>query len=533
MKRVFLIVLDSLGIGEEPDARLFGDRDCHTLKRIASAPEFRFESMRRLGMGNIDGQEYLPGEAKPLAAVGRLQERSMGKDTTVGHWELSGIVSPSPLPTYPNGFPKEILEEFQKRTGREVLCNLPYSGTEVIKAYGKEHLETGKLIVYTSADSVFQIAAHEEVVPLPVLYDYCRIARSILQGKHAVGRVIARPFTGAPGSFVRTAGRQDFSLEPPGKTLLDALKEEGKTVYAIGKISDIFAGRGITEKVATHSNAEGMEKTLEALDRNFEGLCFTNLVDFDMLYGHRQDVSGYARAFAEFDAWLPSFLKKMREEDLLVLTADHGCDPGDGHTDHTREYVPLLLFGKGVRPVNLDTRKGFATVAATVAEALGSSYRGQGKSLWKEIALPNKEEKALVKAARRAMEYSYAPYSGVQVGAALLSSDGRIFTGCNIENAAYTPTVCAERTALFKAVSEGVRSFRMLAVCGGKSGVLSGVFPPCGVCRQVLREFCSPDLPVLLVQGESPDPAESSLEFERTTLGELFPRSFGSEFLSE
>lgn len=532
MKRVFLIVLDSLGIGEEPDARLFGDRDCHTLKRIASAPEFRFESMRRLGMGNIDGQEYLPGEAKPLAAVGRLQECSMGKDTTIGHWELSGIVSPSPLPTYPNGFPKEILEEFQKRTGREVLCNLPYSGTEVIKAYGKEHMETGKLIVYTSADSVFQIAAHEEVVPLPMLYDYCRIARLILQGKHAVGRVIARPFTGAPGSFVRTAGRQDFSLEPPGKTLLDALKEEGKTVCAIGKISDIFAGRGITEKVATHSNAEGMEKTLETLDRNFEGLCFTNLVDFDMLYGHRQDVSGYARAFAEFDTWLPSFLKKMREEDLLVLTADHGCDPGDGHTDHTREYVPLLLFGKGVRPVNLGTRKGFATVAATVAEALGSSYRGQGKSLWKEIALPNKEEKALVKAARRAMEHSYAPYSGVQVGAAL-SSDGRIFTGCNIENAAYTPTVCAERTALFKAVSQGVRSFRMLAVCGGKNRVLSGVFPPCGVCRQVLREFCSPDLPVLLVQGESSDPAESSLEFERTTLGELFPRSFGSEFLSE
>lgn len=523
MKRVFLIVLDSLGIGEMPDAPLFGDKDCHTLRRISSSPLFRFESMKKMGMGNIDGQTFLPREEKPLSSVCRLSEKSMGKDTTIGHWEIAGIVSPSPLPVYPEGFPDEVIDAFSKAIGKEVLCNKPYSGTEVIKDYGEEHIKTGKPIVYTSADSVFQIAAHEEVVPLETLYEYCRIARALLKGKHAVGRVIARPFTGTPGNFTRTVNRHDFSLVPPKETLLDALSKEGKTVYAIGKINDIFAGKGITEKVYTHGNSEGMQLTLEALDRDFEGLCFTNLVDFDMLYGHRQDTDGYAAAFAEFDAWLPLFLEKMKEDDLLVLTADHGCDPGDDSTDHSREYTPLLIYGKKISPVNLGTRAGFCDIAATVAEYLGSSYKGDGTSFLPLILKPTKEEKALVKAALCAMKNAYAPYSHHTVGAALLLDSGKIYTGCNIENAAFSPTVCAERTALFKAVSEGERHFKMLAVCGGKNRRLSGVCPPCGVCRQALREFCSPEMPVLLISAKD--------RFERTTLGSLLPLSFDSSKL--
>lgn len=518
-KRVFIIVLDSCGCGEEPDARLFGDRDCNTLKRISSSPRFRFESMKKMGMGNIDGVDYLPGEKRPLAAVCRLQEKSMGKDTTIGHWEIAGVVSPSPLPTYPKGFPKDVLDEFTKETGREVLCNLPYSGTEVIKVYGEEHVKTGKLIVYTSADSVFQIAAHEDVVPLETLYGYCRTARKILRGKHAVGRVIARPFVGdAKTGFTRTANRHDFSLEPPKETLLDALKKEGKTVYAVGKINDIFAGCGVTEKVYTHGNTEGLKISLEALDKDFEGLCFINLVDMDMLYGHRQDIDGYAGAFAEFDTWLPSFTERMREDDLLFITADHGCDPGDDHTDHTREYVPLLVYGKNIKPVNLGTRHGFADIAATAAQYLGSAYRGDGKSFLDDVLKPTKEERELVKAAVEGMGFAYAPYSGFTVGAALRTADGKIYSGCNIENAAYSPCNCAERTALFKAVSEGHRSFTAIAVCGGRGGRLKGVFPPCGVCRQALREFCPTDLPVLLIKSKT--------AFVRTTLGELLPVSF-------
>ena len=525
MKRVFIIVLDSCGCGEEPDAILFGDKDCNTLKRISGSPKFVFDSMKKMGMGNIDGQDgYLPREKSPKAAVCRLRERSMGKDTTIGHWEIAGVVSESPLPTYPEGFPADVLDEFTRQTGREVLCNKPYSGTEVIKDYGAEHLKTGKLIVYTSADSVFQIAAHEELVPLDTLYEYCRIARKILRGRHAVGRVIARPFVGnEKEGFKRTPNRHDFSLEPPKETLLDALKGEGKTVYAVGKIFDIFAGQGVTEKVFTHGNTEGLKISLEALDKDFEGLCFINLVDMDMLYGHRQDIDGYAAAFAEFDEWLPKFTEKMRDEDVLFITADHGCDPGDSHTDHTREYVPLLVYGKGVKPINLGTRWGFGDIAATAAEYLGSSYRGDGKSFWRQIAKPTSEEKELCAAAIDAMSRSYSPYSGFKVGAALRTANGKIFTGCNIENASYTPTVCAERTALFKAVSEGNRKFSALAVCGGKDGALRGLFPPCGVCRQALREFCADDMPVLLIKSKS--------TFERTSLGELLPCSFSPKNL--
>ena len=380
MKRVFLTVLDSCGAGEAPDAADFGDRDCNTIKRISTSPFFRDENMRRLGLSCIDGLDFLGKNPSPEASVARMREKSRGKDTTVGHWEIAGLISPSPLPTFPNGFPKEILDEFSKATGREVLCNKPYSGTEVIKDYGEEHLKTGNLIVYTSADSVFQIAAHESIVPTEQLYEYCRIARRILTGKNAVGRVIARPFTGEY-PFTRTANRHDFSLEPPADTLLDALKKNGKTVYAIGKIYDIFAGRGITEHTFTHSNTEGMQKTFEALDKDFDGLCFTNLVDFDMLYGHRQDIDGYARAFAEFDAWLPSFTEKMRPDDVLMITADHGCDPGDESTDHSREYTPFIMYSKSIPPVNYGTRSTFADIAATVAKLLDTPFDGAGESL--------------------------------------------------------------------------------------------------------------------------------------------------------
>ena len=523
-KRVFIIVLDSLGAGEMPDARLFGDQDCHTLKRISTSDKFRFDSMKKMGMGNIDGQDFLPKEQEPLAAVARLAERSMGKDTTIGHWEIAGVVSPSPLPTYPQGFPDEVLEEFTKRTGRGVLCNRPYSGTEVIKDYGEEHLKTGKLIVYTSADSVFQIAAHEDAVPIEQLYGFCRTAREILKGKHAVGRVIARPFTGAPGEFKRTANRRDFSLLPPKETLLDALKAAGKTVFAVGKINDIFAGSGVTESVMTHGNTEGMRVALEAAERDFDGLCFVNLVDFDMLYGHRQDIDGYAAAFAEFDAWLPKFLEKLGENDMLMITADHGCDPGDAHTDHSREYTPLLIYGKGIEPINLGTRRGFCDIAATAAEFLGISYRGDGTGFLRSIRKPSAEETAVCRAALEARKKAYVPYSGYSVGAALLTEDGRIYSGCNIENAAFTPTVCGERTALFKAVSEGVQRFKLLAVCSGKGERPDAAFPPCGVCRQALSEFCPGDMPVLIMQDEN--------RFTRTTLAELLPLSFGSGFMS-
>lgn len=384
-KRVFLIVLDSCGIGEMPDAHEFGDRDCNTLKRISKSKFFSCENTFKMGIGNIDGCGYLGKNNKPTAAVARLAESSRGKDTTTGHWEIAGLISNKPMPTYPNGFPDEIIKEFSMQTGRGVLCNKPYSGTEVIKDYGNEHIKTGDLIVYTSADSVFQIAAHEEVIPLDTLYEYCKIARKILCGDHAVGRVIARPFETVNGEFNRTANRHDFSLEPFGKTMLDAISESGKTVYAVGKIYDIFAGRGITEHVFTHSNTEGMQKATEALMKDFEGLCFINLVDFDMLYGHRQDTDGYAKAFSEFDKLLPEFMSKMRKDDILMITADHGCDPGDESTDHSREYVPLIIYGENIKPIPLGTRQTFADISATVTEYLGVPFETVGKSCLKEI----------------------------------------------------------------------------------------------------------------------------------------------------
>lgn len=369
MKRVFLIVLDSFGIGEMPDAAAYGDAGTNTLRSVRKSPYFSMENMKKLGLFHIDGVESENKWEEFLGTVARMTEKSKGKDTTIGHWEIAGICSKKPLPTYPNGFPKEVLDEFSKRTGRGVLCNAPYSGTEVIKEYGKEHMETGKLIVYTSADSVFQIAAHEDIVPVETLYEYCEIAREILQGEHGVGRVIARPFIGEEGNFTRTAKRHDYSLVPPETTMLDVLKENNKAVIAVGKIKDIFVGKGITEFVYTKGNEEGIERTLEYLDKDFEGLCFVNLVDFDMLYGHRNDIDGYAKALTYFDEKLPLIMEKMKEEDILMITADHGCDPGyTVSTDHSREYTPFVMYGKNIKPCNLGTRDTFADIAATVLD---------------------------------------------------------------------------------------------------------------------------------------------------------------------
>ena len=384
MKRVFLIVLDSFGIGQMPDAAAYGDINVNTLGSVSKSPYFHMENMKNMGLFNIDGVEVGEKTDHPTAAYTRMTERSRGKDTTIGHWEIAGIYSPKPLPTYPDGFPEDVLGEFRIRTGRDVLCNKPYSGTQVIADYGDEHVRTGKLIVYTSADSVFQIAAHEDVVPVEQLYDYCRIARQILQGEHGVGRVIARPFAGESGHYTRTPRRHDFSLLPPAVTMLDQLKAAGKDVIAVGKIQDIFVGKGITEHVYTSGNAEGIQQTLEYLDKDFEGLCFINLVDYDMLYGHRRDVDGYAKALAYFDEKLPEIQAHMRPEDILMITADHGCDPAyTKTTDHTREYTPFLMYGAPVVPGNRGTRPAFSDIGATVLDYFGIQPEFEGNSVLK------------------------------------------------------------------------------------------------------------------------------------------------------
>ena len=387
MKRIFLFVLDSCGIGAMPDSESFGDIGVNTLKSCSTSPKFHIPNMIAAGLGNIDGVDYLPKTDAPTGAVARLQEASMGKDTTIGHWEIAGLISPEPLPTYPGGFPQEVLDAFEQATGRGVLCNLPYSGTDVIRDYGQEQLDTGKWIVYTSADSVFQVAAHEELIPLEELYDACHKARHILRGKHGVGRVIARPFVGdSETGFKRTSNRHDYSLEPASATMLDAVKAAGLDSIAVGKIHDIFAGLGDTEFVYNKSNAHGMEHAANYAKKDFHGLCFVNLVDFDMLYGHRRDIDGYANALTEFDAWLGGFMETLGDEDLVMITADHGCDPAyTATTDHTREYVPLLILGRQVKPVNLGTRKSFADIAATVTELLGVEYETPGISFAKEI----------------------------------------------------------------------------------------------------------------------------------------------------
>lgn len=385
IKRIFLIVLDSFGIGEMPDAIHYGDAGSNTLAAVERSDKLYIPNLTRLGLFNIDGTNLRKRVERPLAAAARLAELSAGKDTTTGHWEIAGVVTDTPFPTYPHGFPKEIINALEQRTGRRILCNQPYSGTKVIRDYGEEHLKTGALIVYTSGDSVFQIAAHEDLITNVQLYDYCKIAREILQGDHAVGRVIARPFTGKLPEFRRTENRRDFSLAPPDNMLLHHLSLQGLDVLSVGKIYDIFAGRGITERFLTHNNQEGMKKTSALLEMDFHGLCFVNLVDFDMLYGHRNDVDGYAAALSSFDMWLGDALAKCRPDDLLLITADHGCDPSTPSTDHSREYVPLLVYGQGVRPVNLGTRQGFCDIAKTIEDVFHISSEIHGKSFLQEI----------------------------------------------------------------------------------------------------------------------------------------------------
>lgn len=389
MKRVFLVVLDSVGVGELPDAKDYNDEGSHTLYAVSKSKHFSMPNMKRLGLFNIDGVKEKFAEIdldKEFdGSVARLAEKSKGKDTTTGHWEIAGIISKQPFPSYPNGFPKEIIDEFEQRTGRKVLCNLPYSGTEVIHDYGKEHMETGALIVYTSADSVFQIAAHEDIVPVKELYGYCEIARDMLRGVHGVGRVIARPFVGSYPNFTRTSNRHDYSLMPPA-TMLDQLEEAGLDVLGVGKIYDIFAGRGVTDTVRTKNNEEGIDKLIEKINRDFKGLCFVNLVDFDMIYGHRNDIDGYAKALTYFDNQLPRILDALRDEDILIITADHGCDPSTPSTDHSREYVPMVAYGKNIKGQNnLGTRDTFADIAATILEYFGIESQVAGRSFLKDI----------------------------------------------------------------------------------------------------------------------------------------------------
>lgn len=384
--RVFLIVLDSFGVGNAPDAAAFGDEGSNTFKACYNSGKLNIPNMKKLGLFNIDGVDFGEREKEPLGAYARLVEESAGKDTTIGHWEIAGIISEKPLPVFSDGFPDEVIKEFERRTGRKTLCNKPYSGTEVIKDYGAEHMKTGALIVYTSADSVFQVAANENVVPVKKLYEYCEIARDILKGDYAVGRVIARPFVGtSPENFARTSNRHDFSLLPPSKTMLDILKDNGKDVLSVGKIIDIFAGQGIIEFIRTVSNADGMIKTAEFQKKDFDGLCFVNLVDFDMKYGHRNDVAGYTNALNEFDIALGDFMKNMREDDVLMLTADHGCDPSTPSTDHSRECVPLIICGNNVKSGNLGTRKGFTCIAKTILSIFNLKNTFFGEDLAPEI----------------------------------------------------------------------------------------------------------------------------------------------------
>ena len=388
IKRVFIIVLDSFGIGNEPDAADFGDGKCNTLASLTTSPELHAPNLTKLGLFNIDGVGCGTPADSPIGTFARLRELSRGKDTTIGHWEIAGIVSEQPMPTYPNGFPPEILERLSAACdGKKMLCNKPYSGTQVIHDYGREQEETGGLIVYTSADSVLQIAANEADVPVERLYDYCRAAREIMQGEHGVGRIIARPYVGSYPNYERTAHRHDFSLDPTGDTMMDALVRKGCEVIGVGKISDIFAGRGITRSTGVNeSNADGMEKTLRIQQEDFTGLCFVNLVDFDMAYGHRRDIAGYARATTEFDVQLGTFMENMREDDVLMITADHGCDPGAPGTDHTREYVPLLVYGARIRPnTNLGTYPTFAMIGATVADMFDAALTTKGESLLPRI----------------------------------------------------------------------------------------------------------------------------------------------------
>lgn len=383
VKRVFLIVLDGMGAGEAPDAADFGDVGAHTLKSVFENGRPTLDNLRKLGIGNIEGLSFIGVTDSPMASVARMQEKSRAKDTTAGHWEMSGYISKAPLPTFPQGFPKEVIDVIKEISGREILCNRVYSGIEVIDEFGKEAFQKGALIVYTSADSVLQIAAHVDAVPLEELYRICEEIRGRLTDeKYGVGRIIARPFKNNGNGFIRTPDRRDYSLKAPKKLLPQAVKESGLSSVAVGKISDIFAGVGFTEAARTHSNDEGMEITAQYISTDFSGLCFVNLVDFDMQWGHRRDILGYAKGLSQFDAWLGRVLPEFKEDDLLIITADHGCDPGFvKSTDHTREYTPCILYGKNIEPKNFGTRSTFSDIGATVAKLLDVDFVGDGSPM--------------------------------------------------------------------------------------------------------------------------------------------------------
>lgn len=385
IKRVILIILDSLGVGEMHDSLSYGDKDCNTFANvIKNSKNIIIDNFKKLGIGNIKSLNLELCE-NPMASIGVCNELSQGKDTITGHLEISGVVTKVPLKTFPNGFTKEIIDEFESKIGRKILGNCVASGTEIIERLGEEHIKTGKPIVYTSADSVFQIAAHEEVISIEELYNMCEVAREMLVGDNLIGRVIARPFVGEVGSFKRTSNRKDYAIDPPGKTMLDYLKEDNKDVISIGKIYDIFNGFGITEKIKTVSNLDGINKTIEIMKKDFNGLLFTNLVDFDMMYGHRNDVEGYANAISEFDSKIPELLENLNEDDLLILTADHGCDPTTQGTDHTREQIPLIVYGKKMKVVDLGVRDSFSDIGKTVLDLFNIKNDLHGVSFKNDI----------------------------------------------------------------------------------------------------------------------------------------------------
>lgn len=494
-RRIFLIVLDGFGVGALPDASDFSDEGSDTLKAVFETGKLNVPNMSKMGLFNVSGIRCGEKYPNPIAAYGRCREMSKGKDTTVGHWEIAGIVSSTPLPTYENGFPKELLDELERRTGYGWICNKTYSGTQVLLDYGEEQKKTNKMIVYTSADSVFQVAANVDVIPLNDLYNYCQAARSLLTGENSVGRVIARPYVGESPNYVRTSDRHDYSLAPPSKTLLDVLQDNGVQTHCVGKISDIFADKGVIRSFKTKSNTHGMSVTSELIDENNEGLVFVNLVDFDSKYGHRNDAVGYAEALNEFDIWLGDVVTKMSSDDLLIITSDHGCDPATVSTDHSREYTPLIVYSKGLTPVDLGTRTSYSDIAKTICDNFGVTNDLSGQSFLKAV-LPIDTE-SLIKSAITVKDRAYSPYSGYSVGAALLTDNNEICLGCNVESASFSPTSCAERSALVSAISNGYRSFKAIAVVGGPEGSVQGGCTPCGVCRQVLYELGGKDMLII------------------------------------
>lgn len=370
VKRVFLIVLDSFGIGGASDADKFGDEGSNTLKSVYTSTEFSAKNLTKLGLFNIDGIDFGKKCSHPIGSYARAVEVSAGKDSTTGHWEIAGIVSKCPFPTFPNGFPDDLIKKLESAWGREIIVNKPYSGTQVIEDYGQEHLKTGKIIVYTSGDSVLQVACHEKIASLEELYDMCKVARDICTGEYAVGRVIARPFVGEYPNFIRTHNRLDFSLNPPKKTYLNKLQDNGMVVIGVGKINALFNGSGINESIVTHSDAEGMEKTIELIKRDFNGLCFVNLVDFDTEFGHRNDIDGYAKNLKNIDNYIGRLIESLNEDDMLIITADHGCDPATPSTDHSRENVPVLIYQNNIASRNLKTLSSFSEIGKIAYNAL-------------------------------------------------------------------------------------------------------------------------------------------------------------------